>query len=123
VTMISPAAVLPHRDAIRVHDLYLYRDPMPRSHRIATNLETSQMTANFHLAHFYANEQRLDLLRDAEHERKLNEASRGNRRSLSALHSLRNTLGSALVALGLRLQHPAPASKPASSFGSLTPTV
>jgi hypothetical protein len=63
---------------------------------------------SIHIAHVHANERRHDLLVEAAHARRVNEAVAANRVSIiRSAGNLRHNIGVALVRVGHRLQHSA----------------
>ena len=79
---------------------------------------------SIHIAHVHANERRHDLLVEAAHARRVNEAIAGNHARVNIVRSignLRHNIGVAMVRVGHRLQHSAaqPAANSQVPMGTL----
>jgi hypothetical protein len=99
-----------------------------RSRVTAAEMERYNVyNGSIHIAHVHANERRHDLLVEAAHARRVNEAVATNRagRPIGAIvrsaSNLRHTIGVALVRVGHRLQHSAaqPATDSHAPLGTL----
>lgn len=86
-------------------------NPIRRSSLTVAKMERYAMHAgSIHIAHVHANERRIDLLVEAAHARRVNEAVQGNGSRLSVAGGGRNlahNVGVLLVRAGQRLQQPA----------------
>ncbi len=96
-----------------------------RSMRTATEMERNAMyPGSIHLAHIHASERRNDMLVEAAHARRINEALQGRPPRVGiagAASNLRHRIGVALVRVGHRLQHSAaqPATDPNAPLTTL----
>jgi hypothetical protein len=96
-----------------------------RSRVTAAEMERYAMyNGSIHIAHVHANERRHDLLVEAAHARRVNEAIAANHARVNIARSvgnLRHNIGVAMVRVGHRLQHSAvqPAANTQTPMGTL----